>query len=146
MIIPDVNLILYATISAFPQHAAARAWWERTLSQPDTVGIAPVVAAGFLRLSTNPRLLEVPLSVTAALDYVEEWLARPMVTCLTSDARHLQESLRLIRLAGTAGNLTTDAQIAAHARLERATVASNDTDFGRFPDIRTVNPLRGSDN
>lgn len=146
MIIPDVNLILYATISAFPQHPAARTWWERTLSEPETVGIAPVVVAGFLRLSTNPRVLTEPLSVTAALDHVEEWLKRPMVTSLSSDAQHLQESLHLIRLVGTAGNLTTDAQIAAHARLERATVASNDTDFGRFPDIRTVNPLRGSDN
>lgn len=64
-----------------------------------------------------------------------------MVRVLTSDARHVVATFELLRQLGTAGKLTTDARIAAHALLERATVATNDADFSRFRDVQTLNPL-----
>lgn len=143
MIIPDTNLLLYATVDAFPHHARARAWWEATLSGRDSVGLAPVVITAFVRLATKPAVFTDPMDIEQALSHVEEWRARPMVQVLTSDTRHLDATCTLLRQLGTAGNLTTDAQIAAHALLEQATVASNDTDFGRFPDVRVANPLVG---
>ena len=141
MIIPDTNLVLYATIDAFPQHVRAREWWEAALSGTDSIGLAPVVATAFVRLATHRNLFDEPMRVDQAVSLVSDWTARPMVHVLTSDGRHLHQALELLTATGTAGNLTTDAQIAAHALLHDATVATNDTDFGRFPGVRTSNPL-----
>lgn len=63
MIIPDVNLLLYANLDATPQHAAARAWFERVLSGTERVGFAPAALLGFVRLSTSRRVYVEPLTV-----------------------------------------------------------------------------------
>lgn len=142
MIIPDVNLLLYAVTDAFAQHSRARPWWESALSGREDVGIAPCVAFGFVRLATSNRVLATPMSVEAASDMIDQWLARPQVQVLAADGRHLQQTLDLVRSVGAGGNLTTDAQIAAHALIVDGVVASNDADFTRFPGVRTINPLR----
>lgn len=141
MIIPDVNLLLYAEIAAFPEHAAARAWWEHLLSGRDEVGIVPVALFGFVRIASNPRVFSPPLSVDAALDRVEAWLSRPHVRVVVAGPRHLEIAFRVLRDLGAAGNLTTDAQLAASAIENGATLCSNDTDFGRFPGLSWTNPL-----
>ncbi|GAB4078509.1 TA system VapC family ribonuclease toxin [Nostocoides australiense] len=144
MIIPDVNILLYAHVDGFAKHAAARSWWEQALSGTEPVGVAPVVAFGFVRIATSARVLSEPMSIAAATGVVEGWLARPNVTALASDGRTLRLALGLLKTAGTGGNLTTDAHIAAHALEHGAQVATNDTDFGRFPGVSTVNPLRST--
>src|SRR5690606_32700997 len=48
VIVPDVNLLLYAEIDAFEQHAAARRWWEDALAGELQIGLASVVLFGFL--------------------------------------------------------------------------------------------------
>ncbi|MGC5627661.1 TA system VapC family ribonuclease toxin [Georgenia sp. Z1344] len=144
MIVPDLNLLLYAHIDGFDRHAEARGWWENVLSGDDMVGIPPVVAMGFVRLATSSRLTERPMRVPAASAVVRSWLDQPHVRLLSSDRRHVEESLDLLAGSGAGGNLTTDAQIAAHATLEGATVASNDADFHRFDGLAVINPLAGS--
>jgi toxin-antitoxin system PIN domain toxin len=141
MIVPDVNLLLYATLSAFPEHARARLWWEALLNGDDEVGLAAPALFGFLRISTNPRVFDPPLSVERALAHAESWLTRPLVRFLLPGPRHLEIAFRLFREVGTAANLTTDAQLAALAIEYQAELHSNDTDFGRFSQLRWVNPL-----
>jgi hypothetical protein len=51
-------------------------------------------------------------------------------------------ALRLLEDVGTAGNLTTDVQLAAHAIERDAAIHSNDTDFARFPGLTWMNPLQ----
>ena len=143
MIVPDVNLLLYAEIDAFPFHSAARAWWEALMNGDRPVGIAPACLFGFLRLSTNRRVFVDPLPVDDAISRVERWLKQPLVTCLVPGSRHLELTFRLLRRLGTGGNLTTDVQLAAHALEHNGEVHSNDGDFGRFEGLRWVNPLRG---
>ncbi|MER5260710.1 type II toxin-antitoxin system VapC family toxin [Actinosynnema sp. NPDC002837] len=142
MIVPDVNLLLYAVISGFPQHTRARAWWEETLNSHITVGLTQPALFGFLRIATNGRILESPLPVGEAVDYVSEWLAQPNVELLTPGADHLRIALELLKDIGTAGNLTTDVQLAAYALAHDGEMHSNDTDFARFPNLKWVNPLR----
>lgn len=142
MIIPDVNLLLYAVISGFPQHPRARQWWEDTLNSSDAVGLTSPAVFGFLRISTNARVLEAPLAVDDAVGYVREWLLRQNVEFLVSGPEHVDIALGLLQDVGTAGNLTTDAQLAAHAIERHGTMYSNDTDFARFPDLAWVNPLQ----
>lgn len=144
MIVPDVNLLLYAEIDAFPQHALARRWWEGVMNGERQVGIAPVCLFGFLRIATNRRVLSDPLPIEHAIARVQRWLERPHVLFLVPGSRHLEIAFRLLRSLGTGGNLTTDVQIAAHAVDYSGEVFSNDGDFGRFEGVPWVNPLGAS--
>jgi len=141
MIVVDVNLLLYAVISGFRQHDAARDWWEETLSGPAEVGLSSPAIFGFIRVSTNPRILTSPLPVKAAVGHVTGWLDQPNVSFLAPGPRHLDIAFDLLHGMGTAGNLTTDVQLAALAIEHNADLCSNDNDFGRFPALRWVNPL-----
>ncbi len=141
MIIPDTNLLLYATISGFPQHEVARRWWEKTLSSGESFGLVAPVALGFVRLATSRRLLENPMPPQVATGHVRSWLNRPAAVFLPATTDVLLRALDLLDSVGAAGNLTTDAEIAAHAVGRDAVVATNDADFTRFPGVRTVNPL-----
>ncbi|HVZ75119.1 MAG TPA: type II toxin-antitoxin system VapC family toxin [Polyangia bacterium] len=141
MIVPDVNLLVYAYLSAIREHAGAKAWWERILNSATPVGLAMPVLFGFVRLTTNRRVHEPPLAVEAALGHVESWLARPRVRLLLPGPRHLEIAFALLRRLGTAANLTTDVQLAALAVEHQAELHSNDADFARFSGLRWVNPL-----
>ena len=141
MIVVDVNLLLYAVISGFKQHDVARDWWEETLNGPADVGLSSPAIFGFLRISTNPRILTSPLPTAEAVGYVTGWLDQPNVSFLVPGPRHLDIAFDLLRGLGTAGNLTTDVQLAALAIEHNADMCSNDNDFGRFPRLRWVNPL-----
>jgi predicted nucleic acid-binding protein len=74
---------------------------------------------------------------------VSSWLEQPPAQVLGMDAAHVARTLALLTHAGTAGNLVTDAQIAAHALEHDAVVHTSDTDFLRFPGLRWLNPLTG---
>ena len=141
MIVPDVNLLLYAEIDAFPQHQAARRWWENVMNGERQVGIAAVCLFGFIRLATNRRVLTDPLSVEDAIERVQRWLQLAHVVFLIPGTGHLDTAFRLLTALGTGGNLTTDVQIAAHAVEYGGEVYSNDADFSRFAGVRWVNPL-----
>jgi uncharacterized protein len=130
--VPDVNVLLYASDTSSSHHAAARPWIERALSATETVGFAIVVLLGFIRIATNPRVMAAPLTPSDAFDQVEEWLAQPPATVLDPGRRHLAISRELLEASGTAGNLTTDAHLAALAIEHGATLASFDGDFHRF--------------
>lgn len=141
MIVPDVNLLLYACVTGFPQHPTARAWWEDTLNARVEVGLAAPALFGFVRLSTNSRVFDSPMSVGDALGRVRGWLEREQVRFLVPGPEHLTIAFGLLEGLGTGGNLTTDVQLAALAIEHRGRVYSNDTDFGRFPGLEWVNPL-----
>jgi uncharacterized protein len=141
MIVPDLNLVLYAHIDAFVEHDQARGWWEDLLNGTREVGIGGPVLFGFVRLATNRRVLVDPLSVEDAIAVVETWLRRRHVRVLSPGPRHLEIALGLLRRLGTAANLTTDAQLASLAIEHQAELHSNDADFGRFPQLRWHNPL-----
>lgn len=54
---------------------------------------------------------------------------------------HVEIALTLLREVGTAGNLTTDAQLAAIAIDRGAEIRSHDIDFGRFAGVSWADPL-----
>lgn len=142
MIIPDVNLLLYAVVTGFPQHGRAHAWWQDTVNGPARIGLTHPALFGFLRIATNGRVLDAPLPTADATAYVRDWLSQPNVDLLTAGPRHLDIALGLLDSLGTAGNLTTDVQLAAHAIESDAEIHSNDTDFARFAGLRWTDPLR----
>lgn len=139
----DLNLLLYAVNEDSPQHARARAWLERTLTGDDPCGFAWVVLLGFLRLATSARVFPHPLTPDQTLGVIDGWLARPAVVTLAPGEDHWRILRPLLAAAGTAGNLTTDAHLAALAIEYGAELYSTDTDFARFAGVRWVNPLAG---
>lgn len=140
MIIPDANLLLYAYDEASLFHEKAKDWWEALLSQSETVGLCPCVLFAFIRISTNARAYENPLSIDEATDIAREWMRADCVRLLEFSAEDSERAIRLLQEAGSGGNLTTDAQIAATARRLRASVHTADTDFARLA-VDWKNPL-----
>lgn len=141
MILPDANLLLYAYDRESPFHPEAARWWAGLLSGAEPVGLCPVVVFAFLRLATNARVFERPLTARDAGAFIKSWLARPNVRLLVAGPAHVETVCRLLAKAGTGGNLVTDAQIAALAEEYGATVHSADTDFARFAGVSWENPL-----
>ena len=141
MIIPDINLLLYAYDSDSPFHAKASAWWQRCLSGIEPVGMPLVVVFGFVRISTHARVFQNPLSPAEASEIVQSWLEQPVAQILEPGSDHLHQVLKLLGTVGTAGNLVTDAQIAALAIEYGAVLHTADADFLRFPTLRWFNPI-----
>lgn len=141
MIVVDVNLLLYAVVTGFVQHERARTWWETTINSADEVGLSAPAVFGFLRLATNRQILDSPLPMDQAIGHVRDWLARSNVRFLAPGPAHLEIAMRMLADLGSAGNLTTDVQLAAFAVEHRGAVYSNDADFARFADLAWVNPL-----
>lgn len=142
MKIPDVNLLLYAVDQQSAHHPPARRWLEDVLSGTEPVGFAWQVVLGFVRIGTNPRLFTAPMTAVVATSYVAQWLGRSVSLTLSPTDRHVLLLRDLLGTSGTAGNLVSDAHLAALAIEHGGELCSADTDFARFPGLRWVNPLR----
>ena len=141
MIVPDLNLLVYAHTSSAALHEPARRWWEDVVNGTERVGVPWLVAAGFVRLLTHPSVLDTPAAPGHAVDLIAEWFRSPSVTPLNPGTQHLAIFRNMLDAAGVGGNLVTDAHIAALAIEHQAEVHSNDSDFARFPGLRWRNPL-----
>jgi toxin-antitoxin system PIN domain toxin len=96
---------------------------------------------GFIRLTTNRQVFGTPWTVKVACGHVRDWLAQPYTVVLDPGTRHAGIVVGLLETLGTAGNLTTDAHLAALAIEHQAELHSTDADFARFEGLRWVNPL-----
>lgn len=141
MILPDVNVLVHAYNTGAANHPQARAWWERTLSDPEPVALPWVVILGYVRIMTNPRVLPRPVAVVDAARDVRSWLGCPQVTIIQPLEKHADLFFGFITTLGKGANLTTDAHLAALAIEHGARIASTDTDFARFNGVRWFNPL-----
>jgi hypothetical protein len=141
MILVDANLLIYAIDSDSPHHRVARRWLEEMLSGDQWIGLPWIVVLAFLRIVTHPAIVRRPLPAEDALAYVEGWLAQPRLQLVGPGEHHWSILSSLLRTTGTAGNLTSDAHIAALAVEHGCTVASADNDFRRFAGVRHLNPL-----
>ncbi len=110
----------------------ARSWLTTQLSGDETIAFAWIVLLAFLRISTNPRVFERPLSADRAFDIVDSWLGQPCAVIVHPGERHSALVRQLLRPLGTAGNLVGDAHLAAIAIAHGAELNSCDTDFARF--------------
>jgi hypothetical protein len=137
----DANVLIYAIDADAPHHRPARRWLEDALSGTTPIGFAWVVVLAFLRLTTRPGILQRPLSLDRAVAFVDEWLAQPCVRIVSPGDGHWRVLRKLIRDAGTAGNLTSDAHLAALAIELGAAICSTDGDFERFAGVERVSPL-----
>ena len=144
MRIPDLNLLIYAVNSDTPQHSKARRWLEETLSGSEDIGFAWPVVLGFLRLTTRHGFMPRPLTPEQSIEIVDEWLAQPCSVLVAPGDAHWTILKCLLTECGSAGNLTSDAHLAALAIENSCVLCSSDNDFHRFSDLRFENPLVSS--
>jgi hypothetical protein len=136
----DLNVLLYVINDDAPRHKAVLAWWNAALNGVEAIGLPWVVILGFLRISTNPRAFPRPLAADHAIAKVDTWLSLENVRVLREQDNHWEILRSLVSESGTAGNLTTDAHLAALAIGHAAVLVSCDSDFGRFKGLRWENP------
>lgn len=136
----DANVLLYAVNPTSPQHATARGWLDRALSEREPVGFAWTVLLAFLRLATSASVFPRPLAIAEAIAVTRDWVSQPSALAVEPSARHLDVLGGLLEESGTAGNLVADAHLAALAVEYDATLVSFDADFGRYRGVRWQRP------
>jgi hypothetical protein len=141
VILIDANVLIYAIDQDSPHHTRARTWLEETLSGDTWVGLPWVVILAFIRVTTRPGIVRNPLRPEQAIAFVDSWLRQPYLTAVGPGEHHWRILSNLLRASGTAGNLTSDAHVAALALEHGCAVVSADSDFRRFPGVTLVNPL-----
>ena len=141
MIVPDTNLLVYAYNVGAPEHEVARRWWEELIDGTELIGVPWVVATGFVRVMSNPRVAALPFSPEEAAGCVGDWLSYAHINPVNPGPDHLSHSRRNLAVSSGGPNLVPDAHIAALAIEYDAEVHSNDSDFSRFPGVRWRNPL-----
>ncbi len=141
MKIVDLNILIYAVNPSSPQHKPVKKWWEAAVNSEEAVALPWIVLIGFLRLATNVNIFPTPMPLETALERVDRWLKHPGICLIRESKGHWTILRSLLDEAGTAGNLTTDAHLAALAISCGATLVSCDHDFARFKGLRLENPL-----
>lgn len=136
MVIVDANVLLYAVDSAAAHHQRSRSWLDASLSGTEAVGLAWIALLAFVRISTNPSIFPRPMAIDHSIAQLKTWLGAPAAVVAQPTSRHVGVLGALMLDAGSAGNLTTDAHLAALAVEHGAEIVSYDRDFARFTGIR----------
>ncbi len=142
MIVPDVNVLVYAFHADSPHHADYADWLNRTVAD-EAIGLSDVVLSGFVRIVTHPRIYERPAPAAAAIEFTRRVAAAPRAQWLLPGPPAWQ---RLADLAsddgGIRGNLVPDAYLAALCLANGGRLATRDRGFARFPGLRWFDPTR----
>ncbi len=141
MILVDANLLIYAHVSTFSQHARARAWLDERLNGVAPVGLPWASILAFLRLTTNARVFERPEPISEAWRQALSWLEAERVWIPQPTERHREVLGDLLAAPGVHANLVPDAHLAALAIEHGLILCSTDGDFARFAGLRWENPL-----
>lgn len=141
MILPDVNVLVYAHNTEFPDHAEYRVWWESIVNGRAAFGMATLVLSGFVRVVTHPKVFERPLTATQALDACAAIRDRPNCVEIRPGDRHWSIFDELCRKTRAKGNHVPDAYLAALAIESGSELVTADRGFARYPSLRWSHPL-----
>lgn len=141
MIVPDVNLLIFAYREDSPFHAVSRRWWIGLLSGDEAVGLPWAVALAFLRITTDARIFTRPATLVDAVETVSEWLQFPQVRFLGVPDQHWPALRSVLIQAQARGPAIMDGELAALAIAYGATLHTHDRGFARFPGLRCHDPL-----
>jgi toxin-antitoxin system PIN domain toxin len=141
VIIPDVNLLVYAHRAEAANHESYRRWLEMVANGDESFALADIVLSGFVRVVTHPRIFRPPSPIDDALGFAEDLLAQPNCAMIRPGHRHWTLFARLCRESGVQGNLVPDAYLAALAIEGGCELVTTDRDFARFKGLRWRHPL-----
>lgn len=141
MILPDVNVLVYAHRRDAPHHRAYRDWLAALINGDQAYGMADLVLSGLLRVITHPRVFDPPTPLAQALAFADQIRRRPHCVPIAPGPRHWGIFLSLCRDSAARGNLVPDAYLAALAIESGSQWITTDRDFSRFPGLRWRHPL-----
>jgi uncharacterized protein len=142
MIVPDVNVLVYAYRREAPDHAKYAAWLAGVLAGGDELGLVESALTGFVRIVTNPRIVADPAPTAEALRFVHALRTGSRARSLAatdSTWAQLESFARTDRQVR--GNLVPDAWLAALARSHGGRVATPDRGFARFEGLDWFDPV-----
>ena len=143
MVLPDVNVLVYAHREDTASHGACRAWLEGVVNGDEAYAISDLVLSGFVRVVTHPKVFKRPSKVADAFAFAEQLLEQPNCVRVEPGPRHWDIFKRLCLEVGAKGNLVPDAYLAAIAIESGCEWISTDRDFSRFRGLRWRHPLEG---
>jgi uncharacterized protein len=132
MLIPDVNVLVYAHRNESEHHLRSKEWLEQQVNGQEGIGLSTLALSGFIRVVTNPRVFRTPTPIEQALDIAERLRVHPNCVTIRPGARNWDIFSHLCRTSGARGNLIPDAYYAALAIEANATWITFDGGFGRF--------------
>ena len=141
MVLPDVNVLVYAHREDSAQHAGCREWVEAVINGNEAFGLSELVLSGFLRVVTHPKVFAKPSPLSDALEFTEQLRSRPNGIPVAPGPRHWDIFRALCIQAGAKGNLVPDAYLAAMAIESGCEWISTDRNFSRFEGLRWRHPL-----
>jgi toxin-antitoxin system PIN domain toxin len=141
LILPDVNVLVYAHHARAENHTAYRSRWESIVNGDAAFAIADIVLSGFVRVVTHPKIFDLPMSVNDALTASEAIRARPNCTIVSPSDRHWPIFTDLCRRTAAKGNRVPDAFLAALAIDSGSELITADRGFARYPGLRWRHPL-----
>ena len=141
MILPDVNVLLYAFRADSANHVRYRVWLDALVNGSEAYAMSPQVLCSVVRLATHPRVFVAPSRLDDALAFARVLLEQPQCTVMTPAARHFSIFEDLCRTAAVTGNLVQDAWFAALAIETGCEWITTDGDFARFHGLRWRRPF-----
>jgi toxin-antitoxin system PIN domain toxin len=141
MLLPDINVLVYAHREDAPNHRAYREWLEAAINSDQAYGIADIVLSGFLRVVTHPRVFNPPSTIKQALAFARDVRNQPNCVILRPGPRHWTIFEELCEATNVKGNLVPDAYLAALAIESGSEWITTDRDYSRFPGLSWRHPL-----
>ncbi|HWW21024.1 MAG TPA: type II toxin-antitoxin system VapC family toxin [Steroidobacteraceae bacterium] len=135
MILPDVNVLLYAFRADSENHARYKDWLETVVNGQGAYAISPQALSGVIRISTHPRIFARPSSRADAFSFCRQLLEQTHATIVAPGDRHWEIFEELCETSKPTGNLIQDAWFAALAIEAGCEWITSDRDFARFPGL-----------
>jgi uncharacterized protein len=142
MVLPDVNVLVYAHREDAVGHADYHQWVERVINGDEAYGISELVLSGFVRVVTHPKVFMRPSRLSDAFTFTEQIRAQPNCVRIEPGVRHWDVFSRLCRDCDARGNLVPDAYLAAMAIESGCEWITTDRDYSRFRGLRWRHPLQ----
>lgn len=135
MILPDVNVLVYAFRSDAADHERYATWLTAVLNSPNAYGISPQVLSSVVRVCTHRKIFARPSRLEQALEFCDVLMRQPNATIVAPGERHWLIFSELCASAQATGNLVQDAWFAALAIESGCEWITTDRDFARFPGL-----------
>ena len=136
MILPDVNVLLYAFRADSVEHQRYREWLQSVVNGPEAYGMSEQVLCSLIRISTHPKIYVHPSRVEDVARFTQVLMHRPNVTLIRTGERHWNIFVQLCRQSDARGNLIQDAWFAALAIESGCEWITTDRDYARFAGLR----------
>jgi uncharacterized protein len=140
VVLPDVNVLVYAHREDAPHHALCHAWLEAVVNGQESYALSELVLSGFLRVVTHPKVFTRPSPLADALEFTEQLRSLPNCVPVAPGRRHWEIFRGLCTEAGAKCNLVSDAYLAAMAIEAGCEWVTTDRDFSRFKGLRWRHP------